>query len=99
MPDVDIEVLDITSSMLSVIGFAINNLVIINAYVTEYTASDPILTVPEGYRPSETISIGRAWMMTDSSNWGSKEFTLNTSGVVQCNGNIYRGQVVLMYAL
>ena len=86
-----------TSYTIGATCYKIGKLVIISCYVVDYPANGILLTLPNDLKPSSNVSLGREWLMTDSSNWGSKEFILFPSGNIGCASAIYRGSVKLFY--
>lgn len=86
-----------TSYTMGASCYKIGKLVVISCYIVDYPANGTLLTLPNDLKPSSNVSIGREWLMTDSSNWGSKEFVLSTSGNISCSSAIYRGSIKLFY--
>lgn len=79
-------------------AFRIGKLVVLDFYngSGEISANDVWFRVDESARPSSAKATMN-WLPTDSSNFGSKTFTMDTDGRIKCNANVFRGGAKLIY--
>lgn len=98
--DIGKDILD-NASRYSLYSMArlVGNVIIVKVYLYEYVANANIIKINSAYAPSQAKSIGYEWLLTDSVNWGSKQFFIDTNGNITCSTDIYRGGITLMFSI